>query len=117
MLVLPHGIQLGRVPVERVPEVVDLLAHGRIPLDLYRGRTIYGPAEQAAEIAVRSQAGWDGIGDLRLISYEGDRVIFSTPAAEVTVHVEEQPGPVVAVSCGAEPEPTTSWVTSLVSAS
>ena len=52
------------------------------------------PAVQAAEIAVRSQAGCDGIGDLRLISHEGDRVTFSTPAGEVTVRVEEQPGPV-----------------------
>jgi hypothetical protein len=117
VLVLPHGIQLGRLPLDRVPEVVDLLAHGRIPLDLYRGRTIYGPAVQAAEIAVRSQPGCDGLGDLRLISDEGNLVTFSTPVGEVTVRVEEQPGPVVAVSCGAEPEPTTGWATSLVSAS
>ena len=41
VLVLPHGIQLGRIPLERAAEVAELLEDGRIPLDLYRGRTIY----------------------------------------------------------------------------
>ena len=43
VVVLPYGIQLGRIPLERAADVVDLVTAGRIPLDLYRGRTIYAP--------------------------------------------------------------------------
>jgi hypothetical protein len=116
LLVLPAGVQLGRIPVGRVPELVTLLASRRIPLDLYRGRTIYPPSVQAAEIGVRSATGCDRLGDVRLVSDEQGLVTFSTPGGDVAVRVEERPGPDVSVSCGAEPEPTTTWVTSLVSA-
>jgi hypothetical protein len=115
VLVLPQGVQLGRVPVERAHEVADLLAHDRIPLDLYRGRTLYGPPVQAAEIAVRSLTGYDAPGDLQLVSHEADLVRFSTPAGERTVRVEERLGPVVPVSCGADPEPAVGWVASIES--
>jgi len=114
VLVLPHGVQLGRVPVERAPEVVELLANDRIPLDLYRGRTIYAPAVQAAEVIVRSVTDCDGLADLRLVSHEGDLVVFATPAGELAVRVAERPGPVLSVSCGADPEPTAGWATSLL---
>jgi len=116
VLVLPDGIQLGRIPVERAREVVDLLTRGRIPLDLYRGRTIYAAPVQAAEILIRSATGCDGVADLRLVSHVAGRVTFSTPAGELATRVVERPGPVVPVSCGAEPEPTTTWVASLESA-
>jgi len=116
VLVLPHGVQLGRIPAERAPEVAELLGDGRIPLDLYRGRTIYSPPVQAAELLVRSLTGCDHLADLRLVSSEGELVVFSTPAGELAVRVEERPGPAVAVSCGAVPEPTSGWATSLESA-
>jgi hypothetical protein len=110
VLVLPHGIQLGRIPLARAAEVVELLEDGRIPLDLYRGRTLYGPPVQAAEIAVRAVTGCDGIADLRLVSHEGDLVVFETPDGQLAAHVEQGPGPEVPVSCGADPEPTVGWV-------
>jgi hypothetical protein len=110
VLVLPFGIQLGRIPLERAAEVVELLKDGRIPLDLYRGRTLYGPPVQAAEIAVRVVTGCDGIADLQLISHEGDQVVFETPDGELVARVEQRPGPKVPVSCGADPEPTAGWV-------
>jgi hypothetical protein len=109
VLVLPYGIQLGRISLERAPEVVELLANQRVPLDLYRGRTMYAPAVQAAELAVRSVTGCDGLADLQLVAHEGDLVTFSTPAGELTVRVEERAGPVIPVSCGADPEPTAAW--------
>jgi hypothetical protein len=114
--VLPYGIQLGRIPLARAAEIVDLVKAGRIPLDLYRGRTIYAPRVQAAELAVRSLTGADGIGDLRLVTHDDDLVTFATPAGELTVRVEQRPGPLVPPSCGAEPEPTVEWATSLESA-
>jgi hypothetical protein len=106
---LPAGVQLGRVPPERAPEVAGLLAEGRIPLDLYRGRTIYAPPVQAAEILVRSVGGYDGVGDLRLRGQEADLVTFATPSGELTVRVERRPGPSVPQSCGAEPEQAARW--------
>jgi hypothetical protein len=113
VVVLPYGIQLGRIPLERAAEVVGLVTAGRIPLDLYRGRTIYPPPVQAAEIAVRSLTGADGIGDLRLLAQEDDRITFVTPAGELTARVEQRAGPLVPASCGAEPEPTIEWAASL----
>jgi hypothetical protein len=115
VLVLPHGIQLGRVPVDRAAGVAELLEHGRIPLDFYRGRTLYAPAVQAAEILVRSATGYDAMADVRLLSDEEGVVTFSTPGGAVAVQVEERSGLTLPPSCGAEPEPAAGWVTSLVS--
>jgi hypothetical protein len=115
VVVLPYGIQLGRIPLDRAVEVVDLVKAGRIPLDLYRGRTIYAPPVQAAELTVRSLTGADGVGDLRLVAHDGDLVTFATPSGELAVRVEERQGPRVPASCGAEPEPTVEWATSLES--
>lgn len=116
VLVLPYGIQLGRIPVERVREVTVLLADDRIPLELYRGRTIYSPAAQAAEIAVRTATGCDRVADVRLVSDDSGLITFSTAAGELTVRVEERPGPLVPASCGADLESTRAWVASLESA-
>ena len=82
---------------------------GRIPLDLYRGRVLYPPSVQAAEIAVRIEAGLDRVEDLRLLAEDGRRVTFATPTGERTAVVERSDGPVIPISCGAEPEPTTVW--------
>jgi hypothetical protein len=114
LLVLPHGIQLGRIPRERAAAVVQELARGRIPLDLYRGRTLYAPPVQAAEIAVRGSTGCDGVADLRLVAHDENSVTFATPVGVRVARVEERPGPVGPVSCGAEPEPTSIWLASLV---
>jgi hypothetical protein len=106
---LPAGVQLGRIPPQRAPELAGLLAAGRIPLDLYRGRTIYAPPVQAAEILIRTVGGCDGVADLRLLAHVGDLVTFATPSGELTARVEQRPGPSVPASCGAEPEPTARW--------
>jgi hypothetical protein len=115
VLVLPDGVQLGRVPVGRAAEVAGLLSGGRIPLDLYRGRTIYPPPVQAAELLVRAVSACDTVGGLRLLAHDGGLVTFSTPAGELTARVEERPGPAVPASCGASPEPATAWSASLQS--
>jgi hypothetical protein len=115
VLVLPSGIQLGRIPVDRAADVAELLAAGLIPLDLYRGRTIYPRPVQAAEIAIRIATGYDGVADLRLVAHEDEVVTFSTPAGERTAIVEQRPGPVVRESCGADPGPTAEWLARLES--
>ncbi len=109
VLVLPAGVQLGRVPVERASGVAELLGHGRIPLDLYRGRTIYAPPVQAAEICVREATGCDHIADLLLVSVDGTLVTFSTPAGALTAEVAEDLGPAIPVSCDAEHETPVRW--------
>ena len=116
VVVLPHGIQLGRIPLGRAREVVDAVTRGRIPLDLYRGRTLYSPSVQAAEIAVRRASGCNEVDALRLVSDDGERVAFATPSGEVTVRVGQQQGDAAPASCGAEHEPTIGWVASLESA-
>ena len=115
VVVLPHGIQLGRIPLDRVGEVVEKVAAGRIPLEFYRGRTIYSPKVQAAEVAARAATGWDGFDGFALAADDGDRVRFVTRSGEVAVRVEQRAGPAAPASCGAEPEPTVAWITSLES--
>ena len=68
---------------------------------------------QAAEIVIRDSTGCDGVADLRLVAQDEDSVTFSTPVGARVARVEERPGPVGPVSCGAEPEPTSVWLASL----
>lgn len=109
VVVLPAGVQLGRVSVAEAAGVAGALAAGRIPLDHYRGRTLYEAPVQAAEIAVRRALGLDAIGGLRLLAHEAGVVRFRAGGGEATVRVDEAPGPIVPASCGAEPEPTVVW--------
>ncbi len=109
VVVLPSGVQLGRVPVAEAAGVAAALAAGRIPLDRYRGRALYDAHVQAAEIAVRQALDLDGIGDLRLVADGAGIVRFTAGGREATVRVEEVPGPIVPASCGAEAEPTMVW--------
>lgn len=104
VLVLPWGVQLGRVTPDDVERVAELVETGRLPLDLYRGRSLYAPAAQAAEIHVRRRLGMDAIGDLRLVREDGADVVFAHVGGEVAARVVEREGPLLPVSCGADPE-------------
>ncbi len=116
VVVLPHGIQLGRISPSRAREVVDAVTEGRIPLDLYRGRTLYSPRVQAAEIAARIATDYDRMDALTLVADDGERVTFTALSGDVTVRIEQRPGKAAPASCGGEPEPTVAWATSLESA-
>jgi len=105
VLVLPAGLQFGRVEPEEAPFLVARALAGRIELGRYRGRTCFEPIVQAAEQAVREAAGLDGVLELELAEVEGSMVCFrSWEGAEHTAIVEEVPGPAVPASCGADPE-------------
>lgn len=110
VVALPWGVTLGRVPLERVADVAATLAAGRVPLDLYRGRSVYQAEVQAAEVAIRQAHGLERLDDLRLVGVEGERVTFATPAGEQTRRVVAREGPTLSKSCGAEPEPVTVFV-------
>lgn len=106
VLVLPAGIQLGRVGPGKAAAVVRRTLSGRIDLAHYRGRSLYPGRVQAAELAVRTELGLRAIGDLELVADEGGNVRFRGPGGhEHAAIVEERLGPSVPASCGAEPEP------------
>lgn len=117
VIVLPSAVQLGRIePTEAMPVVTGVL-EGRIALGRYRGRTCHEPVVQAADRAVRTSMGIEGIGDLRLMGSSGSTVrLRGADGAEHVVEVSESPGPSVPVSCGLDPEPQTALGGRLVSA-
>lgn len=105
VLVLPAGVHLGRVPVERAPSLVDRALAGEVVLSTYRGRTAYPASVQAAERAVRERESLDSVSDLTLLAVEDDAVRFrGDDGRELVAMVERVDGPVVPASCGAEPE-------------
>jgi hypothetical protein len=115
VLVLPSGMQFGRVSAAEAPALVARALSGRIDLDRFRGRATYPPEVQAADIAVRRAVGLDGIDDLHLVRADGDTVRFRDPSGRehVTV-VEQRSGPAVPASCGADPEPQTGFTAHIV---
>lgn len=110
VLVLPAGLQFGRVEPSAAAFVVARALAGRIELDRYRGRTCYSSPTQAAERAVRESEKLEGVADLRLAEIEGARVRFrSWDGSEHVALVEEVVGPRVSASCGVEPESQTAF--------
>ena len=106
VLVLPAGLQFGRVTPEVSPFLVARALAGRIELDHFRGRTCYGAVVQAADLAIRAAAGIDGVDELRLEDSDVSRVRFRSWTGELyEVSVEEELGPLVPSSCGMDPEP------------
>ena len=115
VLVLPSGVQLGRLSAEEAPDVVARALAGRIDLDRFRGRTMYSPTAQAADIVVRREHGLHGIDDLQLVGVDGETVRFrDSSGREHAAIVEERLGPVVPASCGADPEAQASFTARLV---
>ncbi len=110
VLVLPSGVQLGRVAPEAAGEVSAAVAEGRIPLRFYRGRTIDSPREQAADAAVRHALSLDGIRDVRAVGDDGQVVEVAFAKGVARVRVEEVAGPLLPASCGADPKPSTRFV-------
>jgi hypothetical protein len=108
VLVLPSGLQFGRVEPNEAASVVAQALQGRIELDRYRGRTCYTSMVQAAERAVREARELEGVESLRLTGVEGPVVRFrGRDGLEHSAQVEEAIGPSVPASCGAEPAPQT----------
>jgi hypothetical protein len=95
LVVLADGVYYGRVgPGEAWPVVAAALER-RIHLPLYRGRSCYGFAAQAAEIAVRESTSLLGIDEVRvrsLVPWDGGwraEVAAAATTSEVEVRVEE----------------------------
>jgi hypothetical protein len=114
VLVLPAGLQFGRVAPASAATVVHEALSGTIHLELYRGRSAYPARVQAAELAVRRELGVRTVGDLELVE-DGEVVRFRLAGGEVHgAVVEERLGPSVPASCGADQEPQPGFSARLV---
>jgi len=95
VVVLDDGVYYGRVEPSDAWPVVEAALVRRVHLPLYRGRSSYGFAAQAAEIAVREATSLLGLDDVhvRSIAGDGDGWRADVDAAgtgfDVDVHVEE----------------------------
>jgi hypothetical protein len=114
LVVFPHGLYFGRVEPERGPEVVRAYTEGRMVLDLYRGRSSHPTHVQAAEIALRTSLGLDG---LDLVALEGATreddhaiVTFAAPDGRYAVTLERTIGEPMRLTCHSEREESpTPW--------
>jgi hypothetical protein len=75
VVLLPHGIVLGRVPVARAREIADAYEGGHLDPALVRGRTGLEPSVQAAQHHARLALGETGVDALapRGVEVEPDR--------------------------------------------
>ena len=95
VVVLADGAYYGRAEPADAWVVVEAALERRVHLPLYRGRSCYGFAAQAAEIAVREATSLLGVDDVqvRSIARRGGAWRANVEAAgahyEVDVHVEE----------------------------
>jgi len=105
VLLLPSGIQLGRLVPESAAAIVSTARRDTISVEHYRGRTAYPPRVQAADVAVRRATGLDGLRDLAFVSDDGAEVTLEArDGRSFAVTVDEVAGPRVPASCGAAPE-------------
>jgi hypothetical protein len=72
LVTLPDGAYYGRVDPSDAWAVVEASLQRCVHLPLYRGRSCYGFAAQAAELAVREETGLLGVGDVRVLRLERD---------------------------------------------
>ncbi len=72
LVTLPDGVYYGRVDPSEAWAVVEAALEGRVYLPCYRGRSCYGFAAQAAELAVREATGLLGVDEVVVRRIEGD---------------------------------------------
>ena len=101
VVVLPEGLYYGRVGPGEAWSVLDEYLARRIGLAHYRGRSSYSFAVQAAERAVREEAGLSGIDDLELVA-ERPVVVFRGGGRFYEVDVTAAPGALSYLTCSSE---------------
>jgi hypothetical protein len=72
LVTLPDGVYSGRVDPSEAWAVVEAALEGRVYLPCYRGRSCYGFAAQAAELAVRRETGLLGVDEVVVHRIERD---------------------------------------------
>jgi hypothetical protein len=113
VVAFPHGLYLGRVRPDEAARVAGMYADGRVPLDHLRGRPCYPMPVQAAEVALRTQEGLDGLDDVVLERTGARRGVststFATPVGRFSVSIaveETAPSFLTCHSPVAEPTPS-----------
>ena len=105
LVCLPEGVYYGRADRMHAAGILDEHLGGRVSLDLYRGRSTYPFAVQAAERAVREETGLVGIHDLVLARAEQEgenwRVAFLAGGVEHEVDVHSELGDLTFLTCTA----------------
>lgn len=115
VLLMPHGIMLGRVTSADVPGLVSTVSAGGLPpLDLWRGRTSLAPPHQAAEVIARRRGVSGHVGAPEVVSDAvegGVRAIGLRfgDGAEAVVGVQERDVTPFGKSCGEAPSALTAW--------
>jgi hypothetical protein len=95
LVAVPDGTYYGQVEPPEAWAVVEAVLERRVHLPLYRGRSCYGFAAQAAELAVREQTGLLGLDDVLVRSVVGGAegwvadVAAGARVYEVAIRVEE----------------------------
>ena len=104
MIVLPTGYTYGRLDGDRSEAAVAAALAGQVSSDGLRGRSAYGAAAQAAEVAVRQRVD-AGVDDLIVVDNEGSPVVVHRDGRrwESTVRVATLPPR--PASCGAVAKP------------
>jgi hypothetical protein len=70
LICFPHGLFYAHVTEEAGRRVVEEYSRRRLVLDKYRGRACYSHPAQAADFFIRSEAGMNGLDELRYLGYE-----------------------------------------------
>jgi hypothetical protein len=81
VVILPEGLYFGRCDAEAARRVLAAYARGEIDLDHYRGRSIHGFYDQAAEYFVRRELGLAAIDAVRRIRRDAAAGVFDVEIA------------------------------------
>jgi hypothetical protein len=103
LLVMPDGVYYGRVEPGEAWAVVEAALERRVHLPLYRGRSCYGFAAQAAEIAVRETTGLTSLDDVAVRSLTAEeagwRALVEARGEAYAVSVEIEEGTPTHLTC------------------
>lgn len=115
MVCLPTGACFGRLDPDAAVRAVSALERGVLELSHLRGIVGRPAAAQVAEALLREREGLDGIDDVQLVDVtpapDADTVLvrLSAGGQEHAFQMARRAGEPRAISCGGEPEPSTSW--------
>jgi hypothetical protein len=97
-LVLPTGYLYGRLDVESALSAAKAAGEGEMEAELCRGRSLWEPAGQLAELAVRAAT---GLRDAGALSVTAPNLVTAADGREWLVPIHERVGVTRPASCGA----------------
>lgn len=138
MILLPHNYSYGQLGTTGASSMLERAKQGELWLEGCRGRGVWDPVGQAAELAVAEKlasegrpvklasirvakpetaggkGGKDSATQVCVVTVAADAVPTATPEAspeqEITVRLSSHPGGTSVPSCGKKPKQTVTWV-------